>query len=173
MKPAIKYLAYIRKSTDDNTHQVMSLAAQINELRAFANRELIVIAGILEESKSAKIPGRPVFNQLLDRIERGEANGILCWDIDRLYRNPIDEGRVRWLLQNGVIASIRTPTRQFLPEDAGLLMGVEGGRATGLYHPPGQKHTAGRPRETATRRMAGCEQAARLPLRPSLAQHRS
>jgi site-specific DNA recombinase len=130
MKNAIRYFVYVRKSTDDKTHQVMSLPAQTHELRGFAKREQISICETLEEARSAKVPGRPVLNQMLDRIEAGEANGILCWDIDRLYRNPIDEGRVRWLLQNGIIKSIRTPSRQFLPEDAGLLMGVEGGRAT-------------------------------------------
>ena len=77
---------------------------------------------------SAKDPGRPVFNEMLDRIERGEADGIIVWDIDRLYRNPVDEGRLRWMLQKRVIRAIRTPSRQFYPEDAGLLMGVEGGR---------------------------------------------
>src|SRR6185295_16556324 len=118
-----KYFIYIRKSTDDNSHQVLSLSRQTSELRTFANREGIAIDEVFEESRSAKLPGRPVFNRMLDRIERGEANGIICWDIDRLYRNPIDEGRTRWLLQNGVIASIRTPTREFKPEDAGLLMG--------------------------------------------------
>jgi site-specific DNA recombinase len=65
---------------------------------------------------------------MLDRIERGDANGILAWDIDRLYRNPVDEGRVRWMLQRGIVASIRTPTHNFSPQDAGLLMAVEGGR---------------------------------------------
>ena len=130
MKEAIKYFLYARKSTDDKNHQVMSLPAQLRELRSFALREQVSIIETLEESRTAKIPGRPVFNEMLDRIERGEANGILAWDIDRLYRNPIDEGRTRWLLQNKVIASIRTPTRQFMPDDAGLLMGVEGGRAT-------------------------------------------
>lgn len=66
---------------------------------------------------------------MLDRIDRGEANGILVWDIDRLYRNPVDEGRVRWMLQRGIIACIRTPNRSYFPSDAGLLMAVEGGRA--------------------------------------------
>jgi site-specific DNA recombinase len=33
------------------------------------------------------------------------------------------------MLQRGIIASIKTPTRTFFPEDAGLLMAVEGGRA--------------------------------------------
>ena len=130
MATAIKYILYVRKSTDDKTHQVLSLSRQTQELRNFTKHEGVFIYETLEESRTAKCPGRPVFNEMLDRIEAGEADGILCWDIDRLYRNPIDEGRVRWLLQNGVIKSIRTPTREFLPDDAGLLMGVEGGRAT-------------------------------------------
>jgi site-specific DNA recombinase len=130
MKTSIKYFVYIRKSTDDKTHQVMSLSAQTHEMRAAAKRDGDFIYEMMEESKSAKLPGRLIFNRMLDRIEQGEANGILCWDIDRLYRNPIDEGRVRWLLQRGIIACIKTPTRQFFPQDAGLLMGVEGGRAT-------------------------------------------
>src|SRR5438477_9937903 len=130
MKPSIKFFLYVRKSTDEQNRQVMSLDSQVVELRTFANREKVFIQEIVEESRTAKHPGRPLFNQILDRIEKGEANGLLCWDVDRLYRNPIDEGRVRWLLQKGIIASIRTPSRQFFPEDAGLLMGVEGGRAT-------------------------------------------
>ena len=130
MKTPMKYFLYARKSTDEKDRQVMSLDFQTHEWRTLAKREDIFIFETLEESRTAKQPGRPIFNEMLDRIEHGEANGILCRDIDRLYRNPIDEGRVRWLLQKGVIACIRTPSRQFFPEDAGLLMGVEGGRAT-------------------------------------------
>jgi site-specific DNA recombinase len=129
-KSSTEYFLYARKSTDEKDRQVMSLDSQTNEWRALAKREDVFIYETLEESKTAKHPGRPIFNRMLDRIEAGEANGILCWDIDRLYRNPVDEGRARWMLQRGVIASIRTPSRQFFPEDAGLLMGVEGGRAT-------------------------------------------
>ena len=130
MNQRIKFFLYARKSTDEENRQVMSLDAQTRELREFASREKLFVYEIIEESRTAKRPGRPRFDEMLARIEQGEANGLLCWDIDRLYRNPIDEGRVRWFLQKGVIASIRTPSRQFFPEDAGLLMGVEGGRAT-------------------------------------------
>jgi site-specific DNA recombinase len=130
-KLTIKFFIYIRKSTDDkkNKRQVLSLDAQLRELRDLVKKENLVVVGIVEESRTAKEPGRPLFNRMLDRIEAGEANGVLVWDIDRFYRNPADEGRVRWLLQRGIIASIKTPTRTFFPEDAGLLMAVEGGRA--------------------------------------------
>jgi len=127
----IKYFAYCRKSTDDSTRQIASIDDQIRSVRAIVERDGLVLAREpFKEQKSSKAPGRPVFNEMLNRIENGEANGIICWDIDRLYRNPIDEGRLRWMLQNGLIQAIITPSRQFYPEDAGLLMGVEGGRAT-------------------------------------------
>lgn len=127
----IKYFAYCRKSSEDSSRQIASIKDQIDSLSGIIERENIeLVTKPFTEEKSAKEPGRPVFNNLLDRIEKGEANAILCWDIDRLYRNPIDEGRLRWMLQKGIIQTIRTPYRQFYPEDAGLLMGVEGGRAT-------------------------------------------
>jgi DNA invertase Pin-like site-specific DNA recombinase len=128
--PSIKYFLYVRKSTDDKKHQVLSLPAQMTEMNELCKREGLEICETLTESRTAKVPGRPIFNEMLDRIERGEANGILVWEIDRLYRNPIDEGRVRWLLQQGILASVHTFQRNYLPSDAGLLMAVEGGRAT-------------------------------------------
>jgi len=129
MKNILTHFVYMRRSMDDESRQVLSLPAQATSLSKVAKDNKLHLFEMIEESKSAKKPGRPEFNRMLDRIEAGEANGILCWDIDRLYRNPIDEGRVRWLLQNGVIQSIRTPGREYTPRDAGLLMAVEGGRA--------------------------------------------
>ena len=129
MKNGIIYFQYNRRSMDDDNRQVLSLPAQTTQLNKVTKDNGLYVFETLEESRSAKKPGRVEFNRMLDRIEAGEANGILCWDIDRLYRNPIDEGRVRWLLQNGVIQSVRTPGREYTPRDAGLLMAVEGGRA--------------------------------------------
>ncbi len=130
MSDKIKYFLYARKSTDEENRQVTSLDSQVRALREFAAKQGVSIHEIIEESRTAKKPGRPRFNEMLRRIEEGEANGLLCWSVNRLYRNPVDEGRVRWLLQNGVIASIQTPFREFFPDDAGLLMGIEGGQAT-------------------------------------------
>lgn len=126
----LKFVMYCRKSSEDD-RQAASIGDQLRELMPVVTREkLNVVAEPFKEEKSAKAPGRPTFNDMIGRIERGDANAIICWDIDRLYRNPVDEGRVRWLLQRSILREIRTPHRTFYPQDAGLLMGVEGGRAT-------------------------------------------
>ena len=44
------------------------------------------------EKQSAKIPGRPIFNKLLNDIEKFGGN-ILAWHPDRLARNSVDGGR--------------------------------------------------------------------------------
>lgn len=126
----IKFFRYTRKSSEDSQRQVASIGDQTNVLKQISEREGLVVVKDFVEERSAKDPGRPVFNKMIEAIERGEANALLCWDIDRLSRNPIDNGRLQWMLQKGVIKVIKTPSRSYYPEDAGLLMSIEGGRAT-------------------------------------------
>ncbi|MBU3668776.1 MAG: hypothetical protein FGM57_02290 [Candidatus Taylorbacteria bacterium] len=126
----LKFFEYTRKSSEDSQRQVASIGDQIDIMQKIVEGENLCVVDIFKEEMSAKQPGRPLFNEMLERIEKGDANAILCWDIDRMYRNPLDEGRLRWMLQKGIIKVIKTPYRQFYPDDAGLLMGVEGGRAT-------------------------------------------
>ncbi len=131
MQAAIKYFVYARKSSEDSQRQTSSIGDQIGALKGIVERDgLVLAAEPFTEEMSAKAPGRSVFNGMLDRIQAGEANALLCWDIDRLSRNPIDNGRLQWMLQKGVIKVIKTPSRSYYPEDAGLLMSIEGGRAT-------------------------------------------
>ena len=90
----MKYFLYARKSTDVEDKQVLSIEAQLTELRTIARQNDLEIAEEFVEKKSAKQPGRPVFGDMMARIQSGEAHGIICWKIDRLARNPVDGGQV-------------------------------------------------------------------------------
>lgn len=126
----IKYFVYARKSSESEDRQVQSIDDQINRLKQVAQASKLEIVDILIEAKSAKKPNnRPVFDTLLRRIERGEANGILCWQLNRLSRNPVDSGAIQWLLQQDIVKCIRTPEREYLPEDNALVYAVESGTA--------------------------------------------
>src|SRR5208283_2558 len=117
-----KYFLYARKSTDVEDKQVLSIDAQINELREFAEREQLGIVAELIEKRSAKIPGRPIFNDVLTRIEAGEADGILAWHPDRLARNSVDGGRIIYLLDTGKISTLKFPTVRFESDPQGKFM---------------------------------------------------
>jgi site-specific DNA recombinase len=117
-----KFFIYARKSTDDLTRQVRSIDDQIAELSELADREHLDIADILVERQTAKIPGRPIFNAMLDRIEAGEASGILAWHPDRLARNSLDAGRIIYLVDVEKIRALRFPTFQVEMTASGKLM---------------------------------------------------
>lgn len=129
-KSQIKYFIYARKSTEGEDRQVQSIEDQINRLKELARTYNLKIIKIFTEAKSAKKPNiRPIFEDVLKRIENGEADGIMCWQINRLSRNPIDSAKVQWLLQQGVLKSIQTIDREYLPDDNVLLFNVESGMA--------------------------------------------
>ncbi len=125
----IKYFLYVRRSQDSEDRQMASLDDQKTEMNRVAAQLGLKIVDVIEESQSAKKPGRPRFNEMLERIHSGEANGILCWKLNRLARNPIDGGQISWLLQQGVIQHIQTQGRDYKPTDNVLMMAVELGMA--------------------------------------------
>ena len=106
----MRYFLYARKSTDDEDRQILSIEAQLVELRAFAKRENLFVYKELVEKMTAKEPGRPFFNEMLKAVEKGEAEGILAWHPDRLARNSIDGGRIIYLLDRGIIKNLKFPT---------------------------------------------------------------
>jgi len=125
----IKYFLYARKSSEGEDKQVASIPSQIDELKRLAEERNLAVVNIFTEEKSAKAPGRPIFNEMLEAIQSGKANGIICWKLDRLARNPIDGGKINWMLQQGIIHHIQTFQRGYHPSDNVLMMNLEFGMA--------------------------------------------
>ena len=120
---ATKYFLYARKSTEDEERQIMSIEAQITELLEYAKRENIEIVDQFIESKSAKQPGRPVFNEMMSKIHSSkEPMGLLAWHPDRLARNSIDGGQIIYSIDTGRIVSLKFPTFWFEPTPQGLFI---------------------------------------------------
>ena len=119
------YFLYARKSSDREDKQVRSIGDQLIVLRELAEREGLHIVQEFTEKRTAKKPGRPIFNDMMKRIERGEAQGIICWKLNRLARNPVDDGQIRWFLQQGTIQRIATPEKSYYPPDNVMLMSME------------------------------------------------
>ena len=117
-----KYILYARKSTDVEDKQVLSIEAQLVELRAYARNENLQIIDELIEKQSAKVPRRPVFDRMLKQIEAGKAKGIIAWHPDRLARNSIDGGQIIYLLDQTRLNSLKFPSFWFENTSQGKFM---------------------------------------------------
>jgi DNA invertase Pin-like site-specific DNA recombinase len=85
-----RYFVYCRKSTDEDNRQVQSIDSQIAEAKEYALANKLEVVQVFTESKTAKEPGREIFNQMIELLEKGVANAIIAWHPDRLARNSID-----------------------------------------------------------------------------------
>ena len=126
---SMKYFIYCRKSSESEDRQVLSIPSQVTELEKLATSLKLKVVDILSESKSAKAPGREIFNQMISRIYAGEAQGIICWKLDRLARNAMDGGSLIWAIkQNGL--EVVTPSQTFNQvNENSFMMYVEFGMA--------------------------------------------
>ena len=114
------WFLYVRKSTDEEGYQALSIESQIEELKESAERENLEISEIFIEKRTAKIPCREIFNEMISKIESSKIpTGILAWHPDRLSRNSIDGGRIIYLLDTGKLASLKFPTFSFENTPAG------------------------------------------------------
>jgi len=118
----MRYIIYARKSTEEEDRQVLSIEAQLVELKEFAAKEKLEIVASFQEAKTAKEPGRTKFAEMLSFLEQGKAEGILSWNPDRLARNSVDGGKIIHMIDCGLIKSLKFPTFWFEPTPQGLFM---------------------------------------------------
>ena len=120
----LRYVMYVRKSSEDAEAQAKSLPDQIASCREYARTKgLLVVGEPIQESKSAKKSGnRPLFTQMLKDIEKGKYDGILAWHPDRLARNSLEAGTIVDMIDNDVIKDLKFPTLEFTNDSSGKLL---------------------------------------------------
>lgn len=98
MKP---YFGYIRVS-DKKQEKGVSLEAQKTDIERFAaQRGFHIVAWFVEVQTAAKA-GRGKFSQMLARLEKGEAQGVIIHKIDRGARNLGDWNNLSSLFDRGI-----------------------------------------------------------------------
>ncbi|MBO9714258.1 recombinase family protein [Sphingomonas sp.] len=126
----LRYGYYGRKSSESDERQIQSLDDQERWCERMAAGAGLNIAKRYSEAKSAKAPGERVqFNALLRDLRSGVVNGIICWKLDRLARNPDEAGAIIGMLQRGEIRHIKTSERDYWSEDNALITYMEFGIA--------------------------------------------
>jgi len=100
-----KYIEYLRKSQMDRDFEDVSVEETLNRHRAilaeFVKSKKLNVEVILEEVVSGEaLSSRPQMLKLLDLVNTGEYDGVICMDIDRLSRgSSIDSGYIMQVLQ--------------------------------------------------------------------------
>ena len=122
----IRYCLYIRKSSEQDERQAMSIESQLKEMGKVQEAEGLEVVKTIEECKSAKNSfSRPGFTQLIAGLIDGEYEGILTWAVDRLSRNAGDLGLLVDLMDQEKLQIVRTHNQTFFgsnPNEKFLLM---------------------------------------------------
>ncbi len=115
-----KYFAYCRKSTEGDEKQALSIDSQKEKAKELFP-DLKIVA-FLEERKSAFTPyNRSVFTEMLERIKRGEAQGIIAWHPDRLSRNEIDGAMITYMIRQKEILDLKFGSYHFDNSPEGIM----------------------------------------------------
>ncbi len=108
MHNPLKYFIYARKSSEPDEKQMLSIQSQLFETQEKIITPLgVEIVDTITESHSAKAPGRPAFDHMIERIKAGEANGIIAWHPNRLSRNSIDAGQLIYMLDTKELLDLK------------------------------------------------------------------
>ncbi len=120
----MSYAIYNRKSQENEERQVQSIDSQRDlNVKLVASLGLEVSEGHdFEESFSAKEPGRPVFNRLLELVRQGDVDGIVAWHPDRLSRNELDAAQVCYMLRKGLLKDLKFVNYTFVNSPEGIMM---------------------------------------------------
>jgi len=119
-QPPIKYFAYLRKSSEGEERQALSIPAQKDKTTEFFDGLDIEF---VEEKHSAFFPNnRPAFADMIARMKRGERQGLIAWHPDRLSRNEIDAATVTYMIRTGQVLDLKFGSYNFDNSPEGIWM---------------------------------------------------
>lgn len=97
-----KYFGYTRVSTQKQGEKGVSLQEQKDAIQRYAGHGNLEITQWFEEMETAAKRGRPVFNQMMNLLRKGKADGIVIHKIDRSARNLKDWSDLGEMIDQGV-----------------------------------------------------------------------
>jgi len=97
-----KYFAYVRVSSTRQGELGVSLPQQREAIERHALRSGLEIGQWLEEQETAAKRGRPIFDQMIKLLRRGDAVGVIMHKIDRSARNLRDWADLGELIDGGI-----------------------------------------------------------------------
>ncbi len=117
----LRYASYIRKSTEEEERQVLSIASQKDKIsERFGNLNIVAE---FSESKSAFDPNkRPEFDKMLAMLDTGKIDGIVAWHPDRLSRNAVDAAAISHRISRGIIKDLKFASFTFDNSPEGIMM---------------------------------------------------
>lgn len=117
----LRFVAYRRKSTEDDKHQMYSVEDQETWILSIAKQfGYKIVADFHEERSAAKPNNRPEFTKMMEMIHSGRANAIICYHVDRLSRNYKESGDIQQDLSDGIIRKIHSSDGIYLPSSGNL-----------------------------------------------------
>lgn len=91
MKRNIKAVGYVRVSTEEQAREGISLEAQKNSIRAYAESQNWELLSIYEDiGVSGKSLARPALQQLMNKLKSEDIDVLLVYRVDRLTRKQKD-----------------------------------------------------------------------------------
>jgi DNA invertase Pin-like site-specific DNA recombinase len=88
----MKLIGYCRVSSEEQAREGLSLALQAEKIQAYCSlNDYTVVEIITDAGISAKnISGRPGLQKAINMVMSGQADGLVAWKLDRLFRNTVD-----------------------------------------------------------------------------------
>lgn len=122
MTTQTRAIVYLRQSLD-KTNEGLAVARQRQACEQLCAARGWTVADVLTENDTSALRKRPVFDDLLQRVERGEVDVIVVWHVDRLVRRLEQLEQVITLCEEHKVKLATVSGDIDLSTDAGRLVG--------------------------------------------------